>query len=250
MAKQRSRKRYAPPFETNELRKSLSEFFDTPYTEPNGTAKPIGSYKWGVYIFYDYDGEPIYVGQTKERVRDRIGRHLTNQRTDAVAMSVLDPFEVYEIEVYPLVQFEGLKSRLADGKPNPTFKVAKETLDALENVIHSKAINQSVFNAILNEKDPPAPKLQVAIPKPLRGRVGSEKVFELRSHSDVRIARRAQIVARLSQTISERLVQNGLRRTLITQATRLRALAERRFTELGGEATVEQGSEEDDKSEE
>ena len=54
--------------------------------------KQIGNSKFGVYAFYDYDEEPIYVGQTRESLRQRIGRHLTNQRTDAVAMNVLDPF--------------------------------------------------------------------------------------------------------------------------------------------------------------
>ena len=70
----------------------------------------IGNFRWGVYAFFDYDGEPIYVGQTNERVRTRIRRHLTNQRTDAVAMSVLDPFEVFEIEVWPLPHLQGLQS--------------------------------------------------------------------------------------------------------------------------------------------
>lgn len=47
------------------------------------------------------------MGQTYESLRDRIGRHLTNQRTDAVAMNVLDPFEVAEVEVWPLWELEG-----------------------------------------------------------------------------------------------------------------------------------------------
>ena len=244
MGKRPTRRRYVPPFETDELRKSLSGFFDAPYTDDDtGETKPIGSFKWGVYIFYDYDGEPIYVGQTKERVSGCIGRHLTNQRTDAVAMSVLDPFEVCEIEVYPLPQFEDVKSKLPDGKKNPAFKHAKDYLDALENFVHAKAIKDSDYDAILNEKDPPEPKLQINAPKPLRGRIVSDEVFKLRSHADVRIARRAQIVARLAQTISERQVQNGLRRTLITQARRIQRLAEDRFRELGGAATVEQGAE-------
>ena len=67
---------------------------------------PVGNFRWGVYAFFDYDGEPIYVGQTNERLRTRIRRHLTNQRTDAVAMSVLDPFEVFEIELWPLPAYQ------------------------------------------------------------------------------------------------------------------------------------------------
>ena len=237
MAKSK-RTKYTPPFETDSLRSSLSGFFDTPYDDPiTGKKRTVGSYKWGVYLFYDYDGEPIYVGQTKEKVSGRIGRHLTNQRTDAVAMSVLDPFEVFEIEVYPLSQFEGVNSK------HPEFHRAKSYLDALEHWVHAKAIRESKYSAILNEKDPPTPTLGINAPTPLRGRIVTDEVFMLRSHSDVRIARRAQIISRLSQTISERQVQNGLRRTLVTQAKRLQTLASERFAELGGEATVEKGAE-------
>jgi hypothetical protein len=244
MARRQTRKRPVPPFETEALRKSLSKFFETPYTDDDtGEVRPIGSFKWGVYIFYDYDGEPIYVGQTKERVSGRVGRHLTNQRTDAVAMSVLDPFEVFEIEVYPLPQFEGVKSKGPDGKKNPVFDHAKDYLDALESYVHAKSIQDSNYKAILNEKDPPKPKLKINMPKSLRGKIVSDEVVKLRSHPDVRIARRAQIVSRLAQTISERQVQNGLRRTLITQARRIERLAKERFAECGGEASVEQGAE-------
>ena len=62
----------------------------------------------------------------------------------------------------------------------------------------------------------------------------------------MRIARRAQIISRLSQTISERDVNIGLRRTLVTQADRLRKLAFDRFIELGGEAAVPKGPENED----
>lgn len=87
-----------PPFETIELRRKLAEFLKTSVDDP-GTGEPIrvGNCWFGVYAFFDYDGEPIYVGQTYEKLGVRIQRHLTNQRTDAVAMKVLDPFEVYEI---------------------------------------------------------------------------------------------------------------------------------------------------------
>ena len=32
----------------------------------------VSNAKFGVYAFYDYDGEPIYVGQTAEQLRVRI----------------------------------------------------------------------------------------------------------------------------------------------------------------------------------
>jgi len=171
-----SKTKYIAPFETDELRKCLSAFFDTPYQSDLGHTRPIGSFKWGAYIFYDYDGEPIYVGQTKERVSGRIGRHLTNQRTDAVAMSVLDPFEVFEIEVYPLPQFEDVKARNPDNSKNPDYQHAKAYLDALEYWVHGKAIRESKFRAILNEKDPPTPTMPIDPPRPLRGQIVSDDV--------------------------------------------------------------------------
>lgn len=220
-----------PPFETEDLRKNLTEFLDMdfPLADTGRTIK-VGNFKWGVYAFFDYDGEPIYIGQTNEKLRTRIRRHLTNQRTDAVAMSVLDPFEVYEVEVWPLPQFQKTDSKNQD---------AKHYLDALEDLIYQKALGNSQFSAVLNEKDPPAPSLTIREPPSFRGRIVSDEVYEIRSHPDYRLARRALIIARLAQVISERKVQGGLRRVLLTQAKRLQWLAERRYTALGGDASVE-----------
>ena len=220
-----------PPFETEDLRSNLADFLAQTFDDPT-TGKPhaIGGFKWGVYAFFDYDGEPIYVGQTKEKVSTRIRRHLTNQRTDAVAMSVLDPFEVYEVEVWPLPQFQ--KTAASDPQ-------AKAHLDALEDLVYQEAIACSTFKAVLNEKDPPAPTLRITKPASLRFRLVSEEVHRIRSHPDFRIARRALIISRLAQVISERKVQQGLRRVLLTQAKRLQWLAERRYEALGGAALVE-----------
>lgn len=215
-----------PPFETEDLRKNLVKFLDSEFH-----GMPVGNYRWGVYSFFDYDGEPIYVGQTNERLRTRIRRHLTNQRTDAVAMSVLDPFEVFEIEVYPIRQFEGL--------PASERNAAKAHLNALEHAVYEKAIAGSEFKAILNEKDPPAPTVQVEIPESFRMHVVSDNVAKIRSHPDFRIARRSLIISRLAQVISERKVQGGLRRVMLTQAKRLQWLADRRYQALGGELSVE-----------
>ena len=217
-----------PPFETKELRKKLTEFLETQVADPlSGNQVAVGNYKFGVYAFFDYDGEPIYVGQTNERLRTRIRRHLTNQRTDAVAMKVLDPFEVYEIEVWPLAQYEGRST--ADPE-------AKAHLNWLEYDIFQHLLGQSHFNAVLNEKDPP-PVPQGAFQRPIgtRGRIVSDAVLDLRKHSDTRIARRAETLSLLAKVISERQVQKGLRRTLLTQAKRLAWLAERRLADFAGE---------------
>ncbi len=226
-----------PPFETEDLRENLTRLLDTPFDQAGEPATPVGNFRWGVYAFFDYDGEPIYVGQTNERLRTRIRRHLTNQRTDAVAMSVLDPFEVFEIEVWPL-------PHLQDAPRSDTE--ARQHLDALERLITDQAVSNSQFKAILNEKDPPPGRLAVDAPASLRGRIVSERVHELRSHPDFRLARRALILSRLAQVIAERKVQGGLRRVLLTQAKRLQWLAARRYEALGGAGSVATESEEDE----
>jgi hypothetical protein len=226
-----------PPFETEDLRANLVRFLDTPFDGPTDQPMLVGNFRWGVYAFFDYDGEPIYVGQTNERLRTRIRRHLTNQRTDAVAMSVLDPFEVLDIEVWPLPQFQDAPRSDA---------AARQYLDALERLITEQAVQNSQFKAILNEKDPPPGFLSVEAPASARGRIVSDRVFYLRSHPDFRLARRALILSRLAQVISERKVQGGLRRVLLTQAKRLQWLASRRYEALGGAGSVATEPEDDD----
>ena len=208
------------PFETEQLRAQLAVFLNQRLDLGAGRSMRLGSIKWGVYAFYDYDNEPIYVGQTKEKVGTRIRRHLTNQRTDAVAMNVLDPFEVHTIEVWPLPAFEARTG-------NDVGAVAH--LNALESHVFQRLLEQSEFNAILNEKDTPLATVEVEIPPSVRGRIVSAEVSRLRDHPDLRIARRALTLAKLAQVISERKVRLGLRKTLLAQARRLQALAERRY---------------------
>jgi GIY-YIG catalytic domain-containing protein len=227
-----------PPFETEDQRKNLTRFLNTLFTDTLNSTRRIGNYRFGVYAFYDYEGEPIYVGQTRGKVRTRIRTHLTNQRTDAVAMSVLDPFEVLDIEVWPL-------PRYSDGVSGRYEVKGRRLLDALESAVKDKLVAESRFGAVLNEKDPPKPSVRVSIPPSFRQSVVSEDVRALRGHRDVRIARRAQNIAKLAQVISERKVQGGLRRVLLVQAQRLQWLAQRRYDELGGAASVEVEGEEE-----
>lgn len=223
-----------PPFETAELRSSLSEFMNTEFSDPVSNLNlKIGSFVWGVYAFFDYDDEPIYVGQTKESVSGRVGRHLTGQRTDAVAKSVLDPLEVKDIEIWPLPQFQNVSKK----KMPLEHAHASQYLDALEYFVHQKLIVGSRFGAILNEKDPPKPTMEIVEPTSLKGRIVSDKVLKIRAHPDFRIHRRAMIIARLSQGIAERKIgggEGGLRRVLLTQSKRLQWLAEQRYQALIG----------------
>jgi hypothetical protein len=221
------------PYDTEDLRRGLDKFLTSsfPAKVPTGKSpRKVGGYKWGVYAFFDYDGEPIYVGQTKEKISTRIRRHLTNQRTDAVAMSVLDPFEVYRIEVWPLPQF--------DDTPGKDVN-AQAHLNALERQVYDKLLAESKFKAVLNEKDPPPGSETVPLPLSFTMPIVSDEMFALRSHPDSRIARRSLIIARLAQVIAERKVQGGLRRVMVTQARRLADLSQQRYEGLGGPSSVE-----------
>src|ERR1041385_7579012 len=135
-----------PPLDTAALRKALGAFLATQVKDPVSEQEVrLVSYTFGVYVLYDYDGEPIYVGQTREKLSSRVGRHLTNQRTDAVAMSVLDPFEVCDVELYPVPALEGKKTN------DPGVK---KQLDRLEATVYLKVLEASSFGAVLNEKVP------------------------------------------------------------------------------------------------
>ncbi len=239
----------SPPQETVELRSGLARFLNQPLSKfidsvpltKSHKSITVGAVKWGVYAFYDYDDEPIYVGQTRESLGSRIGRHLTNQRTDAVAMSVLDPFEVLTVEVWPMTQYQNVKG---DPKRVPEARAAADHLDQLERTVFSQLLQSSQFRQILNEKDPPRVE-PCALPISIRGEIVPADVRHLREHPDARIARRAQTIARLTQIIAGRDVKAGLRRALATQADRMAYLANARFEALGGQAAVEVTSEDD-----
>jgi hypothetical protein len=210
------------PGDVEAIRKEIRAFLQT--KDPDG--RSIGNSVFGIYAFYDYDGEPIYVGKTYEGLSSRIGRHLTNQRTDAVAMNVLDPFEVAEIRVWPL-NFQKLE------KPD-----ALELLAQAEYTVYQKLLRESKLNAVLNEKPPPKTVL-FKLPKDYRGRIIPDEIYPARKHPDIRIARRANTIASLARVISERKVSKGLRRTLLTQARRLEKLAAERLKDFAGKSDDE-----------
>ena len=212
------------PHDVEAIRRTLSEFLNS--ADETGL-QPCNA-KCGVYVFYDYDSEPIYVGQTNERLRARIRRHITNQRTDAVAMNVLDPFEVADIEVYPFYDLE--KARPGESKDDYEKRRATRLAEA-EYTVFQQVLAKSRLNAVLNEADIP-PTTLIDLPQPFRGRIVPAELYETRRHPDVRIERRANTIARLAKVIRERHVSPGLRRTLLTQARRLELLSRTRLEQI------------------
>jgi len=219
MAKKRTKKELSPN-RVRVLYEAVKAALDTKDEE---SGRKVGDAPHGVYAFFDYDGEPIYVGQTKEdKMRVRIRRHLTNQRTDAVAMRVLDPYEVAEIEMWP---FWDISSKAE----------AKEILNRAEYTVYQMAIANSEFKAVLNEKEPEE-STTIALPESTRVSIVPEDIRQELSHPDTRVARRARTIAELARIISERQVNPGLRKTLLVQAQRLQRLASERYKEVRGEA--------------
>jgi hypothetical protein len=157
-----------------------------------------------------------------DKLRGRIGRHLTNQRTDAVAMNVLDPFEVAEIEMWPLDLIMGSIEHDKRG----------DFLNRAEFTVFNKVLRESAIGAVLNEKSIP-PCAEIELPQSVRKRIIPDSIYNQRKHPDIRIARRANTIASLARVISERDVSDGLRNTLLTQARRLERLAFQRSLELG-----------------
>lgn len=205
------------PEEVSALYAGVTTALNTDY----GDGRRVGACQCGVYLFYDYDGEPIYVGQTVESLRGRIRRHLTNQRTDAVAMSVLDPFEVAEIEMWPFWEL--------------TKHSARETLNRAEYTVYQNALKSSRFSVILNEKEIKSADY-LELPKSVRVAILPAELRRQREHPDIRLARRARTIANLARVISERSVRPGIRRTLWAQARRLEYLAKTRLEEIESDA--------------
>lgn len=177
----------------------------------------------GVYAFFDYDGEPIYVGQTWETFGTRVGRHLTGQRSDTLAYRILDPFEVASMELYPAEFARGLEKQ---------SKTA--AINELEYSVYLNAIDQSKYKAILNEKIPPISP-EVTLPNSFRFELVPAQFREDREHPDVRIARRAETLSRVAAVAHERgEVSAGLRRVIVVQAVRLADLAAARLAYAEG----------------
>ena len=217
----RPRRSDLPSPQVREFRKLLNDALNA--EDENG--RVIGSAKFGVYAFYDYDGEPIYVGQTNEQLRVRVRRHLTNQRTDAVAMRVLDIFEVAELEMWPLWELAEQTDKDA----------VRKRLDEVEYTAYVQAIEASRFRAILNEKIPPVSAF-VGLPPSYKFSLVGSVALDEREHPDVRIARRAETISRLAAVTRERgEVSDGLRRVLVVQAIRLAFLAASRYADSRGD---------------
>lgn len=97
-------------------------------------------------------------------------------------MRVLDVFEVAELAIYPLWQYQ---------QTDKSDKDARRHLDALEYSAYLDATDKSRYMAILNELIPPVSD-PIPLPDGLRRPLISAKTWALRGHPDTRIAWRAE----------------------------------------------------------
>jgi hypothetical protein len=97
----------------------------------------------GVYILADLDNVTLYVGQSKDGIRQRVQRHLTSARSDIIANRQIDIWEVAYVWEFPCTD--------------------KTQLDPLEAMIFHQHDGNS---QLVNGKIPPKPEKQLKLPKP------------------------------------------------------------------------------------
>ena len=63
----------------------------------------------GVYALCDLDGQPIYVGQSVDGIRNRVRRHLTSARSDVIANRQIDVWEIAFVWAWPVGAVEDVQ---------------------------------------------------------------------------------------------------------------------------------------------
>lgn len=206
----------------------LERFFAT----DTGSGLKLGAAPYGIYAFYDYEGEPLYVGQSKDKdgsqTGGRIRRHLTGYRADSVALCAVDPIEVAHIEIWPFYDLLGA--------PMPRVK---ETLDAAEWLLYEE-LDQRASHGLLNFRKPGEPKpgrIQLVhsdLPRSFAGQILPDEIIERRSHPDVWLAQQVEVLARMTTIMSRRNTTRDTRRSCDRRVRRIAALSRRRFEECKG----------------
>lgn len=129
----------------------------------------------GCYILADLDNVPIYVGQSKDGIRKRVGRHLTSARSDIIANRQIDVWEIAYVWAYPV------KDKLK--------------IDQLEADLFFNFDRQS---QLMNGQTPSLAAINIIIPSPSETiQVISGEDLSERLSPEVRLPRQAQHYAQL-----------------------------------------------------
>lgn len=129
----------------------------------------------GVYILCDLDNVPVYVGQSKDGIRQRVQRHLTSARSDVIANRQIDVWEIAYVWEYPVEE--------------------KSHLDPLEAALFHR------FNAtsrLMNGTNPLEPLSDISIPEPANAiQVMPDHEISERKNTEQRLPRQALHYAQL-----------------------------------------------------
>lgn len=123
----------------------------------------------GVYVLADLENTPVYVGQSKDGIRQRVQRHLTSARSDIIANRQIDVWEIAFVWAYPCPD--------------------KDRLDELEaqlfHTFHGKS-------PLMNGKVPPLPDGDIPAHKPTQiVQVLPDDELEDKLQTDQRLSRQA-----------------------------------------------------------
>jgi len=121
----------------------------------------------GVYALCDLDNVPIYVGQSKDGIRNRVRRHLTSARSDVIANRLIDVWEVAYVWAFP---------------------APKESVDLLEASLYHHFNDDS---SLMNGMAPRRPSIQMGqCPEPTQiVQVMASRELEVKKDLIVRIPR-------------------------------------------------------------
>ena len=117
----------------------------------------------------DLDQVPVYVGQSRDGIRKRVGRHLTSARSDIIANRQIDVWEIAWVWSYPVAH--------------------REEISPIEAVLYHHFDPQS---QLMNGTVPPSPPSGLAIPDPAqRVQVMSDAEIAERRDPTQRLPRQA-----------------------------------------------------------
>lgn len=97
----------------------------------------------GVYALCDLDGQPIYVGQSVDGIRNRVRRHLTSARSDVIANRQIDVWEIAFVWAWPLGDAAGVQ---------PLEDAIFHHYDAEQPLMNGKALTQPAAACVWPEK--------------------------------------------------------------------------------------------------
>jgi hypothetical protein len=129
----------------------------------------------GVYILADLENIPIYVGQSKDGIRQRVQRHLTSARSDIIANRQIDIWEIAFVWEYRI-----------------SSPISMNTLEAA--LFH----HFNKLSTLMNGKIPTKPRTKIKLPKPSQiVQVMTDKEISERKDPEQRLSRQAAHYAQM-----------------------------------------------------